>query len=416
MKTSFRAALFAALWSTAALAAAPELKYVVIVTRHGVRSPTWDAARLNRYSAQPWPDWGVPPGDLTPHGRELIKLLGNYYRSWFAKEHLLHGRGCSDKGRIYIWADSDQRTLETGRAFAESLLPGCGLAIHSRPDRETDPLFSGVKSADPVRAAEAVRERLGSDPQALLAEHRAALDTLQFILTGGQPAAKKLIEPPERIAPVAEGRTIELQGPFTPASTLSEDLLLEYAERMQGSRLGWGRLTKDNLYSILELHRVYADVMRRTPYLAAERGSNLLAHVLASLAQAVSGTPAPGALGPPGSALVILSGHDTNLSNLSGMLNLSWNLHGYQPDETPPGGALIFSLWRDPASGHMSVQARYLAATLDQMRSADAFTLAHPPPSQALSLPGCPATCSWQDFERAARRAIHPSQIDFDLH
>jgi 4-phytase/acid phosphatase len=226
---------------------------------------------------------------------------------------------------------------------------------------------------------------------------------------------KRLIEPPEQIAPLAQGKNVELQGPFAAASTFSENLLLEYAEGMQGSRLGWGRLTKERLYNVLELHRVYADLMRRTPYLAGERGSNLLAHVLASLKQAVSGTGAPGAIGPPGSALLILLGHDTNLSNLSWMLNLSWNLPGYQSDETPPGAALIFSLWRDPASGQMSVRARYLAATLDQMRAADVLTLTHPPPSQSLSLPGCAATCSWQDFEHAVRRAIHPSQIDFDL-
>jgi 4-phytase/acid phosphatase len=40
----------------------------------------------------------------------------------------------------------------------------------------------------------------------------------------------------------------------------------------------------------------------------------------------------------------MLCGHDTNLSNLSGMLGLSLKLPGYQPDDTPPGGALVFSL------------------------------------------------------------------------
>src|SRR5450755_634837 len=53
------------------------------------------------------------------------------------------------------------------------------------------------------------------------------------------------------------------------------------------------------------------------------------------------GKRVPGALGRPGDALLILVGHDTNLSNLSGMLHLSWHLPGYQPDDTPPGGALI---------------------------------------------------------------------------
>src|SRR5271165_7113429 len=113
-----RAVVFAAVFWTVLLSAEPRLKYVVIVNRHGVRSPTWDAARLNQYSAQPWPDWGVPPGDLTPHGRKLVGILGSYYREWLAGEHFLNRNGCGDANRIYIWADTDQRTLETGRALA----------------------------------------------------------------------------------------------------------------------------------------------------------------------------------------------------------------------------------------------------------------------------------------------------------
>lgn len=207
-----RAVLFGALLFSANLAAAPELKYVVILSRHGVRSPTWDAARLNRYAAQPWPDWGVPPGELTPHGRDLVKILGAYYRERFAGDHLLGGNGCLDANRVFIWADTDQRTLETGRAFADSIVPGCGVAIHSRPEGGKDPLFSGVSSFDPQAAVNAVRARLGSEPQQLLRDHAADLDTLQFILTGGKDASKKLLAPPEQVSAVAEGNAVELRG------------------------------------------------------------------------------------------------------------------------------------------------------------------------------------------------------------
>src|SRR5689334_20267828 len=119
MKGNRLPSTFIALATGAALfgaAATPELRYAVIISRHGVRSPTWEPTRLNDYSAEPWPDWGVPPGNLTSHGRELIKLMGAYYRDWLAAEHLTENSGCRSAGRIYIWADTDQRTLETGHA------------------------------------------------------------------------------------------------------------------------------------------------------------------------------------------------------------------------------------------------------------------------------------------------------------
>jgi len=382
------------------------LKYVVIVSRHGVRSPTWDNARLNAYSAEPWPEWDVPPGNLTPHGRALIRLMGSYYGDWLAAEHLFHREGCQDARRIYVRADKDQRTIETGRAFAESLLPGCGIEVHSQPAPGSDPLFSGVGTPDPERMLAAVRRRLGPDPQVLLAEHREAFEALRSILKGKA-------EDPTAIGVALKGKTVELTGPFATGSTFSENLLLEYTNGLKGASLGWGRLTRENLNRALEIHTVYADLMRRTPYLARARGSNLLAHVLLSLEQAESGKSTAGALGRPGDVLLVLAGHDTNLSNLSGMLGLSWKLPGYQPDDTPPGGALIFSLWRDSVTGQFSVKLRYLAQTLDQMRDASPLSIAAPPASQDVSIPGCEDAqgvggCLWKTARLVIQRAIDP--------
>jgi 4-phytase/acid phosphatase len=395
----FVAAALVAAWPAGA-ADAPQLKYVVIVTRHGVRSPTWETARLNTYSSEPWPEWEVAPGILTPHGRVLMKLMGDWYRQWLTGEHLLRAPDCQDAGRIYIHADKDQRTVETGHALAEAILPGCEIAVHALPADATDPLFSGVGTPDAGRSAQAIRERLGPDPQKLIADHRAALDALQFLLHGTAGKA----EPPAKIGVSVSGKSVELEGPFANASTFSENLMLEYIDGKQGAALGWGRLTRQNLDRVLELHSVYSDLMRRTPYPARARGSNLLAHVLWSLEQAQSGKPVSGALGKPGDALLILSGHDTNLNNLSGMMGVSWKLPGYRPNDTPPGGALIYMLWRG-ADGQSFVKLRYVAQSLDQMRNA----AAGPPEGQDVALSGCPAAeCPWARAQASIEKAIDP--------
>jgi len=390
------------------------LRYVVIITRHGVRSPTWNSERLNQYSAEAWPDWGVPPGNLTPHGRALMKLLGAYYKQWLTSERLLGRQGCGDVSRVYVYADTEQRTLETARTLAESLLPGCAVIVHTAPPGSRDPLFNPIATEitrpDWETAAQAVRQRLGDPPGHFLELHRAAFEALEYVLAGGGTPEKR-IEPPEAISVSVTRKGVQLNGPWSTASTLSEDLLLEYAEGMQGKELGWGRLDANSLSRMLELHTVYADLMRRTPYIARVRGSNLLDHVLRSMQQAVTGEAVPGALDPPGNALLIVSGHDTNLSNLSGMLGLSWHLPGYQPDDTPPGGALIFSLWQRQHTAQYFVRTQYLAQTLEQMRSAAPLTLAAPPAREDVTVADCKSAtvglgCSWSTFVKSLRRAM----------
>ena len=350
-----------------------ELRYALIVSRHGVRSPTWDTARLNGYSTEAWPDWGVGPGELTPHGRAGVKLMGDYYRAWLSKAGLFGAGNCRDAARIYIRADGGQRTRETGRAFAESLLPGCEIPVTVEATGK-DPLFGGVGKADPALAGKAVQARLGGAP-AVPANYGPAFDALAQILTGGGAARRTLTSatPDE----VGDGG-LDVPRPLATASTLSEVLLLEYTEGMPESALGWGRLTKENLLQVLELHTAYADLARRTPYLARARGSNLLAHILASLEQAASGKPVAGALGRPDSAVALLAGHDTNLSNLSGMLDLGWRVPGQAVDDTPPESALVFSLWRESTGGWF-VKLEFVTPSLDQMRRLEPLTLDSPP-------------------------------------
>ncbi|MCC6135599.1 MAG: hypothetical protein LM550_16920 [Candidatus Contendobacter sp.] len=44
--------------------------------------------------------------------------------------------------------------------------------------------------------------------------------------------------------------------------------------------------------------------------------------------------------------LLVLAGHDTNLSNMAGVFGLELRVEG-QPDSTAPATVLTFELWRD---------------------------------------------------------------------
>ncbi len=408
-------------------AAAAELQFTVILTRHGVRSPTWTTERLNEFSSEAWPDWGVPPGHLTPHGRTLMKIFGAYYRQYFAGRGLFRAGGCEDAGRLFIWADTDQRTLETGRALSEGVFPGCKVPVHALAEGEPDPLFSpvalGIGKPDRKLAGAAVSGRVGGRPEALLHAYRPALETLQYVLTGCKSGAKCapvkqwLLDLPAGIDLPGKGdRLTEMTGPLATASTLSQVFLLEYCNGMAGKQLGWGRLDESTVRQMLTLHTAYADLLRRTTYIARIQGSNLLSHMLNAMEQAVARKAVPGALGKPGDRAVIVVGHDTNLSNLSGMLGISWLLEGYQRDDTPPGGALVFELWREATAGRYSVRTYYTAQTLAQMRNALPLSLDAPPPRAPVFLPGCGTAaegfpCEWGEFRRIMQTAIDPAFV-----
>jgi len=404
-----------------------ELKYAVIVHRHGVRPPLWTEARLNQYSSEPWPKWDVPTGNLTGHGRTLIRLLGAYERAYFAQAGLLSSKDCEDAQRIYIWADTDERTISTGKALAEGMMPDCNLPVQSLAPGAADPIFSPVKAGighpDRQMAAAAVSGRIGGHPDALVQAYRPALEIMERVLLGCKrglncppPGKISLLDLPAAVE-VGEGdHAAELRGPLAVASTLAQDLLLEYANGMRGKDLGWGRLDETNLRQMLALHTAYSDLARRTPYIGRMQASNMLSHILKSLEQAVSGRPVAGALGKPGDRLLVLVGHDGNLSNISGTLDLSWLLPGDLANDTPPGGGLIFELWRRPADGEFFVTTCYMAQTLEEMREALPLTLDSPPASAPVFVPGCSQAgpgmpCAWNAFCHTVESALDPSMV-----
>jgi 4-phytase/acid phosphatase len=396
-----------------------ELKFVAIVTRHGVRPPTVSNDQINPYSAEPWPKWDVPPGYLTAHGRALMKLFGAYDRAQFARAGLFNPSGCADAGHVYFWADTDERTIETGRALVEGMMSGCTVEVHSAPAGTRDPLFNpvtaGVVRADPDLAVAAVSGRIGGHPEALLVAYRPALETMQQVLTAGKTVKQSLLELPVSLGPAAGG-LVEMRGPFATAATLAEDFLLEYANGMEGHDLGWGRLTESNLRQMMTIHIANADLTRRTPQIGRTSASNLLSHVVKAMEQAVTGKAVPGAIGKPGDSMLVIVGHDSNLSNIQGTLNLSWLIPGYQPNDTPPGGALVFELWRQPAGGEYSVRTYYTAQTLDQMRQALPLTPDSPPAKATVFVPGCSTAkagspCDWKAFQRTIETSIDPAFV-----
>jgi 4-phytase/acid phosphatase len=398
-----------------------KLQLVIVLTRHGVRSPLTAQADVDKYSAAPWPKWEVAPGLLTAHGYQLMRLFGAWDRAKFSADGLFAPAGCADSTHVTILADIDQRTRETGKALSEGMFPGCNVEVHSRPDGVTDPLFSprkaGIGRPDPALAAAAIAGRIGGTPNNLTETYRPQLTALDRILSGcgrlpPNPQRTSIFDIPASLKPGSGDPPAAPRGPIVTGSTLAENLLLEYTQGMSDADTGWGCLDGATLRFVMQANVAAWNYQDRTPTFARIYASNLLDHIRRTMEQSVTGKQVPAALGKPGDRLVILVGHDTNIVTLAGALGIDWIADG-RVDDSPPGGALVFELWRSPKSGPF-VRVAFTAQTLEQMRNSEPLTPANPPAEAPIFVPACSGpdlSCTWDSFSAAMRQATDPAYV-----
>jgi 4-phytase/acid phosphatase len=394
-----------------------KLKLVVILSRHGVRSPTWTLDRLNTYSSQPWPAWSVEPGILTTRGYDLLKRFGSYDRAALSHAGLISAQGCGDVSSAYVWADTDQRTIASGHALAESLYPGCALEVHSLAEGQNDPIFhpgtDGLSAATADAAFADLSKRVDDLPKNPAQE---LLTQLQRILMGCKAdadctpthAPQMLLDGKTAAARGTGDKFVSLKGPIPLGSSLAEDLLLEYAEGIPMNSVGWGHADEAEISHLLALHSIYFGLIHQTPALAKIEASSMLQHMTATLEQGATGKSVEGAKGKPGDKVVFFVGHDTNIGGVAALLGAHWNLDG-RDDDTPPGTELSFELWQS-AKGTYSIRVKVAMQTLHQMREMQMLTLADPPVNTVVPLTGCSgkeSACTWEQFLNISKQATN---------
>lgn len=374
----------------------------MVVFRHGVRAPLQGEAAAAHYADEAWPQWSTPASLVTPHGRKAVQLSGEYLRQWLMQQALLPRNGCPAPGSLTVWANTDQRTIDSGALLADALAPGCNVQAGHRAVGSNDPLFRPIEAgAVPfdANAAVAAIQRETGGPAALLQGHAADLQALQQIL-GCTKTPCDFARMPSTLKPSADGRGLALGGPIDLTSGTGEVLLLQYAEGMPLSQVGWGRATPERLAQVSRLHALLFDIYARPHYMASRSGAPLAREVLQRFGDA--GAP----------KVSVFVGSDTHIAALSSLLGVHFHLPGYGADDPPPGGALVLGLWRTP-DGHRSVRAQYLAQSLDQLRTLAPLDLDHPPLQQTLALGVCAGeqrmACPLLAFTQALERRLQPS-------
>jgi len=396
-----------------------ELLSAVVISRHGVRSPTTDLATLNQYTTriQGFPTWPVPEdgqGMLTEVGQRNAARLGAWYRDYYASRGLLPRRGnCPTTGKVYAYADVDQRTIATAQGYLDGIFqgeatPDCGVEVKSASG-PVDPYIvtfaTGKCAIDTAGDLAAFQSRTGGFA-ALTDAYSAELQLLQAITRSPTP----LVNLPATVATAGYVR-FDRGTLFDVADNITETLQLEYAQGMPtvgcattpgAACVGWEAIPPGGLDDLMKLHVMNIQLYSGLPSFAQVGSTNLLTQVVGTMDQALSGAKNPNVLAPVQSTFTLFVAHDVNLAAISAFLGgLSWKADGFIPDDPGPAGALVFELHRNEQTRQIGVRLYYVIASLDQMRDQTTLTLETPPQRIPLNIPACGGRdlCPYDQFK-----------------
>ena len=411
------------------------LKFVIL-SRHGVRSPIPKKSELESWTKLTWPTWSCPtkddpkrecqPGELTPRGAQLAGQMGKYYGKYLSS--LFPGDQCPEAGDVFFWADVDERTKDTGLALLRGFRASCDptkyfhtLVPQDRIFRADLPDTGGRCQFDPARAEREILARAGGSLSHVVTSLQRELDIAQHWLqccreSLCQTAWTKTCRwspPPQNACTltshlpscvVATSTKAQTGGSLRVGSTFAEILLLEYAN-FPDKDPGWG-IPRADMISAFRVHTTVFDLEQRTPYVATLQGSLLLKKILLALKNEDDSREGTA---PAGAKFVAYVGHDTNIANLGGMLDLIWHQPpDYQPNQMPPAGALTFEV-RETSTGIPNLYVAYVAQSLDTLRGKEDRTL-----RTAVSVPGCSTTepgfpCPLDRFEMLVNQKLDPN-------
>jgi 4-phytase/acid phosphatase len=396
------------------------LEGVVVFARHGLRAPQTqipcaspeDIGCMNAQSQRPWPSFGVATGDLLPHGYDAARVLGAYFRQHYATVGLLPATGCPDRQVPPAFFADDERTAMTGGGLADGMLTDCAVNFLV-DDKLYMPKGGACIPADPKTQREAAAAFVGGSWADVVAgEMQGPIAAMAAVVGRYSPAACQKLGLREGCTLADDRATRTHSGPIGLASTPAELFLMEYGANFERQDVAWGRLeaaTGQSLSRAIEyvnqLHALYFAATNMPPAIAVPAGSKSLANILRSLDQFIEN---PDSKDPP---LVVYVGHDNFMLNVAGMLGLSWKLDGYASQQVPPGGAMIFEMWRT-GGGQPMVRLLYVAQTPRQLRSLSALGDEDPPATALLEIAGCKTrqgACPWARFAEIASATLDPN-------
>ena len=361
-----------------------ELKEVVVMSRHNIRSPLVSGgAAYMRVTPYEWFAWSSPGSQLSLRGGVLETEMGQFFRKWLVGEGLLPDNCRPEGDEVLFYANSRQRTFATAKYFSAGFLPFANVEItHKYEEDKMDPLFTPkfTKMNDAYRQQIiAEMQTLHGGPQAWMQSVQPALTLLEDVIDmAHSPAVQndtlhfRYDDTQIKLERDDEPR---MSGGFTLANSVADALVLQCYESESMTAFGH-ELTLEQWRSICGIKAVYDGLLFTVHSAAVNLAYPLVSRIYEELHH-------------EGRKFMFLCGHDSNLASIGAALRLVYpETEQAMEIRTPIGTKLVFEKWseRQPEGDGTSeigteeyVAINLVYQTVDQLQGRTLLSVETPP-------------------------------------
>ena len=360
-----------------------ELKEVVVMSRHNIRSPlTSGGAAYMRVTPYEWFKWSSPSSQLSLRGGVLETEMGQFFRKWIVSTGLLPDNYRPQDDDVLFYANSRQRTFATAKYFSAGFLPYANVEIQHKYDEDVmDPVFKPqfTKMSDAYRQQVLAEiAAMNGGPKAWAATVQPALTLMEQVLDMSEsPAALEgdtvHFWYDDTEFQLEKGEEPHLTGGLKLANSAADALVLQCYETESMSAFGH-ELTAEQWRAICGVKEVYDALLFTTHAAAVNIAYPLVSRIREELQR-------------EDRKFMFLCGHDCNLASIGAALRFQYpetenafELH------TPIGSKLVFEKWSDGKDTYVAINLVYPAVS--QMHGRSLLSPDVPPMVKPVSVEG----------------------------
>ena len=329
-----------------------QLKEVVVMSRHNIRSPlTSGGAAYMRVTPHEWFKWTSPSSQLSLRGGVLETEMGQFFRKWVVGEGLLPDNYRPEGDEVLFYANSRQRTFATAKYFSAGFLPFANVEItHKLAEDKMDPMFTPkfTKMNDAYRQQVlSEMQALHGGPQAWMAAQKPTLDLMEQVLDmAHSPAAQQgdtLHFSFDNITfKIEKDDEPRMTGGYTLANSVADALVLQCYESESMSAFGH-ELTVAQWRAICGVKEVYDGLLFTTHAAAVNLAYPLVSRIREELNRSDR-------------KFMFLCGHDANLASIGAALRFKYpETENALELHTPIGSKLVFEKWSDGSEDYVAI-------------------------------------------------------------